>query len=193
MSNINGFGNGISRACYEARQSSAILVQVYSAMNGETWYQSLAENILKKLPAAVIVGTSTFGEIAEGHTLTGQTVIGFTFFHSTSVTSISLPCTNNNEVSVGEQLRQTISNLDQPVSGVLLLATPLSINVADFLQGFQSDKSNYPVFGGGAGIMQQCPFHWLALEQPVTAAALWLLYSQDLIYTLNQEHTSVGE
>ncbi|GAP21428.1 diguanylate cyclase [Leptolinea tardivitalis] len=135
----------------EAQHSSAILVQIYSALNQKDWYRELQEKISCRFPSAVIVGASTFGEIINGHTITGQTIVGFTFFQSSHIQSVHLDCDSGKEEDAGRQLRSTIDALNLPISGILLLTTPLLIDVASLMQGFQSQKSDFPVFGGGAG------------------------------------------
>lgn len=129
--------------------AKTILVQIYTARNESAWLQTIAGEIRKVLPA-VVVGATTVGEIASGRSLSNKTVVAFSFFRSSQVESIALPCGSGEEQQVGRHLAGKINNLGVVVKGILLLATPLSINAAAFLQGFAELSPPYPVFGGGA-------------------------------------------
>lgn len=134
----------------EASQAKSILVQIYVPEMTDCWFQKLAASIDKSFPKAVVVGASTVGEISNGQTLTGTSVIGFTFFYSTIVTAIAIPCINRDEISVGKELSHAIDALHQHIAAMLLLATPLSINVSSLLKGLKKKRFDFPVFGGGA-------------------------------------------
>lgn len=130
--------------------AKTILVQIYTARNEATWLQAVAEEIGKALPA-VVVGATTVGEIANGHSLSEKTVVAFSFFRSSQADSIALPCYPGEEQQVGRHLARQIYDLGVTVKGLLLLATPLSINAYVFLQGLAESSPPFPVFGGGAG------------------------------------------
>ena len=129
--------------------AKTILVQIYTARNESTWLITIAEEITKVMPA-VVVGATTVGEIANGRSLSNKTVIAFSFFRLSQVNSIALPCCPGEEAKVGQNLARKINNLDVTVKGVLLLATPLSINAHTLLQKFAESSQPFPVFGGGA-------------------------------------------
>lgn len=130
--------------------AKTILVQVYTARNEAAWLQVVAEKIGKVLPA-VVVGATTVGEIANGCSLSGKTVVAFSFFLSSQADPIALPCYPGEEQKVGRYLADKIDHLGVTVKGILLLATPLSINVHALLQGLAESPRLLPVFGGGAG------------------------------------------
>ena len=130
--------------------AKTILVQIYTARNEATWFHSVVEEIKKVLPA-VVVGATTVGEIANGCSLSGKTVVAFSFFQSSQADSIALSCCPGEEQKVGRYLASKIDHLGVTVKGLLLLATPLSINVHAFLQGLAESSRSFPVFGGGAG------------------------------------------
>jgi diguanylate cyclase (GGDEF)-like protein len=166
-----------------ARRASAILVQIYSARNDEGWYQSLASAISPKFPGAVIVGTSTFGEIISGHTTTGQTIVGFSFFNTSHIDAIGYACETGKEKKVGEKIKQDIKALKKKVAGVLLLATPLSIQVADFIEGFQTSGNKFPVFGGGAGDYAEMSVSQISLGQTCfSAGVITVIFSGDELF-----------
>lgn len=134
-----------------ASTAHSILVQIYSAKTDPAHLRIIAASISRKLPNAIVVGATTVGEIAHGRLLTNETVIGFTFFASSSLTAMALPCTDGDENSVGAELGRRIDQCQGKVAGVLLLATTLSIDAAALLQGIESTAGGHLVFGGGAG------------------------------------------
>ncbi len=138
----------------EIRTASAwaekILVQIYTARNEEAWLESVALKIEKVMPA-VIVGATTVGEIANGASLSDKTVIGFSFFQSSTADAIALSCIHGEEQKIGRCLAHKIDKLGVTAKGILLLATPLSINVHSLLQGLTELSIPCPVFGGGDG------------------------------------------
>lgn len=133
-----------------AEQAQSTLVQVYSARSDPAWIRDLATQIMGVLPNAVVVGATTVGEIAHGHMLTGQTVVGFTFFASSNVTAVALSCPSGQETQTGTELGWRIDQVGADIAGVLLLATPASLDAARLLRGLEASQRTYPVFGGGA-------------------------------------------
>lgn len=135
----------------DAARASSVLVQVYSANTQSNWIASVSECILDALPQAVLVGATTVGELAQGHSLIGKTVVGLTFFETTTLSVFVMPCAAGRETQAGAELGQRIERSCRSTAGLLLLATPLSINAADLLRGLEQTRGRYPVFGGGAG------------------------------------------
>jgi len=131
--------------------SSSILVQVFSANTDEEWIEEATSSISKRLPQAVIVGATTVGEVIFGKTYTNSTAIGFSFFDITTLHVISKECDTTQEFDMGKVIVNEISTIDEHIAGVLLLSTPLNIDVASLLEGIKTSESSYPIFGAGAG------------------------------------------
>lgn len=131
-------------------RAKAILVQIYTARNEAAWLQAVAGQIGKVMPA-VVVGATTVGEIAHGRSLSEKTVAAFSFFRSAQVDAMALSCRPGEEQETGSRLAGKIEQLGTAVKGVLLLTTPLSIDVPALLQGLTGPSRPFPVFGGGAG------------------------------------------
>lgn len=134
-----------------AESSSGQLVQIYCASNTQGQLADIASLISDCLPQAVIAGATTVGEVAHGRLMTGQTVIGFTFFESSQVTSVAMSCTGADAHQVGAEIGRRAKKAAANIAGVLLLSTPLSIDASALLAGLQSTLGGHPVFGGGAG------------------------------------------
>lgn len=138
----------VARAAINSQEQ---LVQVYCAEANQAHIEAITSRIANKLPGAVVVGATTVGEIAHGRLMTSQTVIGFTFFALSQVHLIAIPCNSGDEQEVGAELGQRIHRTSTNIAGVLLLSTPLSLNVSALLQGLESTLAGCLVFGGGAG------------------------------------------
>jgi diguanylate cyclase (GGDEF)-like protein len=136
---------------HASAESRSVLVQVYSAENNESQIREITALIADLLPIATIVGATTVGEVAHGRLLTNQIVIGFTCFESSSLHVHAIPCASNTERDVGIELGKRIRQSVARIEGVLLLATPLSIDAAALLKGMEAHLGGCPVFGGGAG------------------------------------------
>lgn len=134
-----------------AGEATSILVQIFTADTALDWVRSVSEVTSNCLPKAVVVGATTVGEVADGRTLTGQTVVGVSFFATSTVAAISVPCLPGHEHKAGLRLARELDRIVGDIAGVLLLATPLSIDAATFFNGLDLSQRRYPIFGGGAG------------------------------------------
>lgn len=134
-----------------ARTARSVLVQVYSARNDPGLLRAVAARLAMHLPNAVVVGATTVGEIAHSRLLTGRVVVGFTCFGRSALTPIALACPAGAEAQTGAALGRHIGERPGRVAGVLLLATPLSMDAAALLAAMEAGIRGIPVFGGGAG------------------------------------------
>jgi len=132
------------------KNAQSQLVQIYCSEINEQQLHEITSLICRKLPKAIIIGASTIGEVVNGKLFTGEIVIGFTIFESSEANLIALPCPSGKEEIVGTELGRKVSEYTD-LCGVLLLATPLSIDASVMLKGVNSTLKNKPIFGGGAG------------------------------------------
>ena len=69
--------------------SPSLLIQVFTAKNNKAFIEELLTNIVSLLPKAIIIGSTTDGEIMNGLVSTHRTVLSFTQFqHTTFKTAI---------------------------------------------------------------------------------------------------------
>lgn len=134
------------------KTARSVLVQVFSAQTDQIWIESIVGVIEEALPTAVLIGSTTAGEIADGHLLTEQTVLSVTFFEMSVIKPIAFSCLPGDEYNCAQYLSQAIDLTGLDIAGILLLATPLSIDVANLFNGMHKKSRNYPIFGGGAGV-----------------------------------------
>lgn len=154
------------------KYSISVFVQIFSSNRDPDWMLEIEAAIRKTIPWGVIAGVTTMGEIAEGRLLINTTVISLAFFEKTRVQGFLITGEDGNERDQGYEFSNNIEENCPEVAGVMLLATPFTMNISDFLKGFSMGRSaNYPVFGGGAGDYE-------AVQQP--------------LITLNEKNTSKG-
>jgi len=130
---------------------SSILVQIFSANTSAEHLQTVSALVSAKLPKATVVGATTVGEVYEGRLLTNSTVVGITCFESSTLSVMAVSCQDTPVRQMGAELGTRISQCPGKIAGVILLATPLSIDAGALLQGIESTAGGFPIFGGGAG------------------------------------------
>lgn len=132
-------------------KSPSQLVQIYSAKNDCEWYQSIGDAIRKVLPAAIIVGATSVGEIIDGEICTDSTIVLFTFFESSSINMFAYECSPGTEETIGNILICNIESVNAEIKGMLLLSTPISHDSGKVFNSITDHEFKYPIFGGGAG------------------------------------------
>ncbi len=164
------------------REEHAMLVQIYASPQDRSQIATIAGAVQQNFPSACIIGASTVGEILEGETLTGSTLVLISLFENTRLQSQSIIVDPNDPKSQGMKLGHWVSQQPTAPKGMLLLATPLSMNVQSFLHGLGETSSGYPVFGGGAGDYAAMQEAWIyADNQFMTCAAVAVLFISDVL------------
>jgi diguanylate cyclase (GGDEF)-like protein len=166
-----------------AKVARSTLVQVYSANSDPKYIRAVTDCICKRLPQSVVVGATTVGEIAQGRLLVNQTIIGFTFFESSGLMAVALPCELGGEYQVGAELGRRIAECPTRVAGVLLLATTVSMDPVSLLNGLNSVALGMPIFGGGAATysdMEKSPLVFTCTQQFLMGALVVALTGEDL-------------
>ena len=133
------------------RSSKSQLVQIFSAITDNSWYESIGKSIREVFPAALIIGASSVGEICHGMININTTVVMFSFFEVSELRLFSYDCPLGMETAIGENLQADIENLNVDVKGVLLLSNPINYDAGKMFNAFVKNGVKYPVFGGGAG------------------------------------------
>lgn len=131
-------------------EATAILVQIFAADGDPARLAAAARIVQGRLADAVIIGATTIGEVLDGRTVVGTTTIAISFFSAATLTAIALDCPPGGERTVGRRLGDAAAAVPD-AAGMLLFATPLSIDAAELLHGIAEAAGELPVFGGGAG------------------------------------------
>lgn len=129
--------------------SLSTLLQVYSSQANPLFFSAIVERFKSVFPTAIIVGASSIAQIAKHEVTEDKTVIGITFFKKTMLSAIFKPCDEGDEYSVGLSLHDEINKVNDVVA-VMLLATPLSLNMNSFMRGINECRQQILFFGGGA-------------------------------------------
>jgi len=132
--------------------SKTVLVQVFSSQSDINKIKSITEVIKETIPDVIIVGVTSAGEIKSGKLYKGTTVLSISFFDDTIIKPIVASCSKSNEYIEGQNIIHRINELGSEIAGVLLLATPLSLDIAEIFRGMSKEKFEFPIFGGGAGV-----------------------------------------
>lgn len=130
-------------------ESLSTLLQVYSSQASNLFFSDIVERLQLVFPTAIIVGASSIAQIAGNEISENKTVIGITFFKKTVLSVIFKPCDEGDEYSVGLSLHDEIEKINDVVA-VMLLATPLSLNMNNFMRGINECHKQILFFGGGA-------------------------------------------
>lgn len=132
--------------------SASILIQVFSSHMDKDVLESINDELLKAMPNAIIVGSTSVGEIVHGLLQVGTTVLSISFFDETVLKAIVIDKPAGRESAAGKKLMRSIAGLGQSIAGVLMLATPMSVDAAKLFRAMSEEDFSFPIFGGGAGV-----------------------------------------
>jgi len=136
-------GEWLVSATHSAYRSA--LIQIFSGILDPKILRSLTQFILEKIPGAVIIGTTTGGEILDGKMLDKSIVVSLSLFDQTELKSIHL--TGDNSESMGREIAVAI--VGKETKCVIMFADGLKCNGDAILRGFNSGCSNNVVVAGG--------------------------------------------
>lgn len=126
----------------------AVLVQIFAAAAATGRLPDLVREIRTAVPAAVIVGASSGGEIEHGYALSDSLVVSVSCFDSSTLHPVYRTVSRGEEDTVGAAIGAAL-RAHNPV-GVLLLAPPMSIDCARLIASVATQLAETPVFGGAA-------------------------------------------
>jgi len=128
--------------------SPSLLIQVFTSKNDESYIQKLLNELTGILPQAVIVGSTTDGEIMNGKVSTDKTVLSFTRFEHTRLKADVAKHQNDGYFS-GQSLAKSLIQKDTKL--LIAFVDGLHTNGEAFLNGIDSVSSDVIVAGGLAG------------------------------------------
>ncbi len=132
-------------------ESASILVQVFSHEDNEHWFLNISKVIQSQFHQAIIVGGNTPASIAHGETVTDETVVGITFFKTSSLQLLTQTCEGMSDFEAGVEISKGIQSVEERIAGLLVMTTPISLDAIQLLSGLKTSHQNYPVFGCGVG------------------------------------------
>jgi diguanylate cyclase (GGDEF)-like protein/PAS domain S-box-containing protein len=129
-------------------QNTSLLIQIFTAFNNEFYIQTLLDEVKSLLPNAVIIGSTTDGEIANGKVHTQKTIINFTLFEHTKL-NCGLFDTSIDSYENGQNLAKTLVEKDTKL--MIVFTDGLHTNGEKLLNGINYVNPSIKVAGGMAG------------------------------------------
>ncbi|MEA1919085.1 MAG: FIST N-terminal domain-containing protein [Campylobacterota bacterium] len=130
------------------KNSSSLLIQVFTASLDKAYIKTLLEALQALLPQAKVIGSTTDGEICNGKVSTQKTVLSFTQFENTKL-KVAITTHQDSGYLSGEKLAKTL--LTQESKLLIAFGDGLSTNGEAFLNGINAVDSKIIVAGGLAG------------------------------------------
>jgi len=127
--------------------SPSLLIQVFSAINRKTFISDLLDELTKLLPDAVIIGSTTDGEIMNGKVTSGKVVLSFTQFEYTTLKVAAIKHKVDGYYS-GEYLAKEL--ICEETKLLIAFVDGLHTNGEEFLSGIDSVDDQVIVAGGHA-------------------------------------------
>lgn len=136
-------------ALKEVQKSSfkAQLLQVFTSLHSKKKISLLIQDLEKKFPNAIIIGTTTAGEIAHAKMLENSTVLSLSLFQKTKIKASYI---KHIDYNAGIQLASKICS-KQTKSAIILSEGLKGKEYENFLQGFNANNADIIVAGGLAG------------------------------------------
>jgi diguanylate cyclase (GGDEF)-like protein len=132
-----------------------VFIQIYTSISNKVWLENLAAAVLGHFPEAVVTGATTSGEIINGYTTTGKTVIIISFFRSSEIELLALPCRAGDEKKAGECIKTKIAPRIAQAAGIMFLCTAISMDSSEFIKPISTLAPECPIFGGAAGYLKE--------------------------------------
>lgn len=132
------------------RAAQSVLAEVYNKDDDRLWLGQVVDAVGLLREDIVIAGATTFGHISAGKVADAKTIISFSCFHTAELVLIEEECEPGDEEEAARHIIDTLGNRTSAVKGLLMLATPLSINCNLLLSSIHALSPGLPVFGGGS-------------------------------------------
>ncbi len=131
----------------DIQNSPSLLIQVFSAITDKTFISTLLLELTQFLPDAVIIGSTTDGEIMDGKVTSGKVVLSFTRFEHTTLKADAIEHKINGYHS-GQYLAKELIGEDTKL--LIAFVDGLHTNGEEFLSGLDSVNDEITVTGGHA-------------------------------------------
>ncbi len=136
---------------YLQENFSSKLIQVFTHKCDKNFIDALINELHIFMPDAIIMGSTTDGEILGSSVYTGTTVLSFTFFEKSHIRSYRSSSEMKHRDSFQNGAELATSIVFEDTKAVISFADGLHINADEFLKGFGSIHPNTIISGGLAG------------------------------------------
>lgn len=127
----------------------SILFHLYSIYFDDEKIGQVQDAILEMYPNARIGGTSSNGDICDGHLADYGMVMSVSVFESTDTEVYLLECPENGEALIGEKVKEIIDATEN-IKAAEILITLKSINSHIILNTVEKCRKDVKIFGGGS-------------------------------------------
>ena len=129
------------------KTSQNLLIQVFTALHDDLPHlQQLLDTLHQELPFATVIGATTDGEIESGNVYTNSTVIAFSSFEVTHLSSTSVEGTQETDLA-----QQLVKNIVTDSTKLIITFSDGTSNGEAYLSGIHAITPDTPVAGGMAG------------------------------------------
>ncbi|MBN2782261.1 MAG: hypothetical protein JXQ66_03365, partial [Campylobacterales bacterium] len=134
--------NEALRSCYKS-----VLVQIFSSLEDEIKLSKLVKKITKKFPRAIVLGSTTAGEISNAKIYDGTTVISVSYFENTT---LKAAYTKDTDKKSGSKIASKIYKED--TKAIVVLSEGLKgSDYEGFINSFNEKNPDVIVAGGLSG------------------------------------------
>lgn len=131
----------------QKKSYKSTLIQLFTAVTDKNRIQTILENLKRKFPSAIIIGTTTAGEISQAKMYDNSTIVSLSLFKKTDLKADYVKTVTR---ASGCVLCEKIST-NNTKAAVLLSEGLKGEDYVGFLEGFKTANPNVIVAGGLAG------------------------------------------
>lgn len=137
------------RQLFNSARKNSILVQVFSGVCNKSYLESLRAEIRSLLPDAIIIGTTTMGEIMNGEVSSLKTAVSFSIFDSTELIPILETRGSATCFELGESIAEKAKLAN--AGALILFSTLQERDAEEMLRGITAKNETIIVAGGCSG------------------------------------------
>ena len=159
-----------------------LFIQVFCGNLEDDFIHDLNRLLRQRFPHAIILGTTTGGEIADGRLFEEGVIISFLECQHTRLAAVAQPWDNPDSFALGQQLARRIDTQDAQPALIIAVATGLNTNGEDFVLGVSDVLPDVPLAGGLSGEYLRFKNTWIFDgDQVLTQGAIAVaFYSEQL-------------
>lgn len=131
-----------NKSCYRAK-----LLQIFTSLTDKEKLAKIVKKFTKKFPDAIIIGTTTAGEISHGKMYENATVISLSLFKKTTLKAEYVATTDE---ASGAMLSKAITS-KKTKAAILLSEGLFGKDYEGFIKGFQEQHPDIIIAGGLSG------------------------------------------
>ena len=152
--------------------SENTLLQIFTSSNDKEYILNLIQNILLFLPNVNIIGTTTSGEISNRGSLIDSTVISFSTFNSTKISTKLLNLEDDSYHTGINFINQFENNNSDELKLIITFTDGLSTNGEEFLAGVSSVNNKVTIAGGMAGDYSKFEKTYVFTKDSITSSGV---------------------